>query len=338
MAGSRVVGGLVVAALAALSCRSSSTASDGGASGSAGAWSRTALAGAQIVTTVAVDPKDPRTVFAGVAAGSAEQGFVRTRDGGKTWSKLGGNLPLRWAGFVAVAPRTGTVLVNPGVEGIWRSTNHGDSFVLATADPGGTNGLFFHPTSSVVWTVTSQRGCVRSNDDGATWARTPNTGLPLNQFTLGPLASDGAKLYLGTGGKGLYVSSDNGDTWTKTASAGLPDSSGGGDALAIVIAAGAILVETTRAGLFRSTDGAASFTRLDPRTRYEALAIDPSNAQIAYVSANDTTGGLLKTTNGGQSWSPIGPPQVGIHAVVVASDGALYAGTLGQGIWRLGGT
>ena len=169
-------------------------------------------------------------------------------------------------------------------------------------------------------------------------------GLPLNQFGLGPLASDGAKLYLGTAGKGFYVSTDDGNTWTKTSSAGIPDSAGGGDVLNIVTKhPGVLLVQTARAGIFRSNDGAATFTKLDPGaggTRRAALALDPTNPPTVFVGANESQGpgGLFKSTNDGQSWTPVGPNGVPIESAVVASDGTIYVGTTGQGVWRLGGS
>src|SRR5207302_5666400 len=109
------------------------------------------------------------TVFIGISAGSTDKGFFRTKDGGKTWTKLAGGLPDRYAGFVAVSPRDGSVLVNPGVEGIWRSVDGGDTFTHANGDPGGTNGIVFHPTATTAWTVTSQQGCFRSADGGKSW-------------------------------------------------------------------------------------------------------------------------------------------------------------------------
>jgi photosystem II stability/assembly factor-like uncharacterized protein len=160
----------------------------------------------------------------------------------------------------------------------------------------------------------------------------------------GDLAAGVLPLYLGTGGKGIYISADDGSTWTKAGSAGLPDSAAGGDALNVASRPGALFVQTVHAGIFRSTDGAATFTKLDTGgqgPRYAALAFDPANAKTAFVSANETQGGpggLFKTTNGGQSWTPVGPANVPVAAVSVASDGTVYVGTTGQGIWRLGGS
>jgi photosystem II stability/assembly factor-like uncharacterized protein len=317
---------------------------DSNADSGAAQWAQTDFDGANIVPTLAIDPKDPKIVFIGISAGSAESGFFRTKDGGKSWTKLGGTLPDQYAGSITIHPQNGTLLANPGVEGIWRSTDGGDSWVRAAADPGGTNGLLFHPTGNLAWTVTSQRGCFRSGDGGATWAHASNTNLPLNQFGLGPLAFDGTKLYLGTGGHGVYVSTDDGDSWTQATSTGL-DGVSGADAINVVATAsrpGVLFVQTPFAGIFRSTDGGASFTKLDPGgtgTRYPALALDPSHTKTVFVSANETQGGkggLFKSTDDGESWEDFGPDTVPVDSVGVASDGTIYAGTIGHGVWRFG--
>jgi photosystem II stability/assembly factor-like uncharacterized protein len=328
----------------ALDTGASDSNTDAGVDSGAPGWAQTAFDGANIVPTLAIDPKDPNTVFIGISAGSAEKGFFRTKDGGKSWAKLAGGLPDLYAGVLAVHPQNGTLLANPGVEGIWRSSDGGDSWARVASDPGGVNALLFHPTGNIAWGVTSQRGCVRSGDGGVTWAPTSNTNLPLNQFGLGPFAFDGTKLYLGTDGRGVYVSTDNGDSWTQATSTGLAGVSGAGvtNLASTPSRPGVVFAETAFAGVFRSTDGGSTFTKLEPGgsgTRYPALALDPANAQTIFVSANETQGGpggLFKSIDDGQSWSTFGPSTVPINAVGVAPDGTIYAGTIGQGVWRFG--
>ena len=323
---------------------SGSGTSDSGADSGAAEWARTAFGEANIVPALALDPKSSSTVFIGISAGSTEMGYFRTTDAGKTWTKLTGTLPDRYAGFISMHAQNGTLLANPGVEGIWRSTNGGDSWVQVATDPGGSSGLVFHPSGNMAWTITSQQGCFRSPDVGVTWTRAMNTNLPLNQFGLGPLVSDGTKLYLGTGSQGVYVSTDNCDSWTKATSTGL-DGVSGADALNIVAPPsrpGVLFVQTSFAGIFKSTDSGATFTKLDPGgtgTRYPALALDPANAQTIFVSANETQGGpggLFKSTDDGQTWENFGPSSVPVNSVAVASDGTIYAGTIGKGVWRYG--
>jgi photosystem II stability/assembly factor-like uncharacterized protein len=301
-------------------------------------WTKVSLSGAERVPTIAVDPKAPKTVFVGIGAASTQRGFFRTKDGGNSWTKLGGGLPNDNAGMVLVSPHDGSVLVNPGVEGMWRSTDGGETFAHASPQPGSPSWISYHPLTSTVYAVTSQQGCYRSTDNGKTWAHMGNAGVPLNRFPLGPIVSDGAKTYMGTGGQGIYVSTDDGNNWVKAAGAGLPDSGAGGDAVAMLAPTpGVVYLQTAGAGLFRSNDGGASFTKLPiAHTRHAALRLDPSNPQRIVVSGDDRAdvGGIFESKDGGKSFAPIGPKGIAVADVAVASDGTLYIGTVGDGVYR----
>lgn len=314
-----------------------------GESDAGATWSKVAFDGS-IVASIASDPKHPSTVFVGLATGGAEKGAHRSTDGGKTWSKLGGGLPDLSTSLVAVSPVDGSVIANPGASGLWRSTNGGDTWSQAAVDPGSVNGILHHPSSGTVWAVTSTDGVYRSPDNGATWVKATNTNLQINQYALGPLAYDGAKLYLATEAKGVWVSTDGGDSWAQAASAGLPNGASGGAMLNIVASPtrpGVVFLQTNGGGIFRSNDSGASFTKLDPgpnRTRYAALRLDPSSSSTLLVSADETNGGaggLLRSADDGAKWVAIGPDSQSVVAVEVATDGVTYAGTTGQGVWRL---
>jgi hypothetical protein len=323
-------------------------ANDAGADADASApsWALSGLDG-DIVATVAADRKNAGTAFVGISAGSADKGVWRTKDGGKSWSKLSGGLPDRFTSIVAVHPQTGTIFANPGADGVWHSNDGGDTWTQSTSaltDPGGLSGLLCHPTSKVVWIVSSQNGVFRSDNDGVSFTATPNTNLPLNQFGLGPLAYDGSKLYLGTYGHGVYVSTDGGDTWTQAASANLPTSGAASEALGMAASPSrpGVLYVKTNGALFKSTDGGASFTPIEiggSGARYATILMDPSQPTKLWASANETNGGpggLFETQDDGKTWTSIGPDTQGVGAADVAADGTLYAGTIGKGVWRRG--
>jgi photosystem II stability/assembly factor-like uncharacterized protein len=298
-----------------------------------------------IIPTVVVDPKKPSNVYLGIAAGSDDKGVFRSKDGGKTWTKCAGGLPERFTGSLGIDPQDGSLLAMPGIDGIYRSTDGGETWNQTATEPGGATGFVHHPTNHMVWTVTSQKGVYRSPDGGVTWSNTTNTNLPLNQFGLGPLAYDGAKLYLASDANGVWVSSDNGDSWTKAASTGLPDGPGGGLMLNITATSarpGVVIVQTNAGGIWKSTDSGATFAKLDTspnRARYTGLRISPVNPTTLFVAADETqggVGGLLKSTDDGQTWSAAGPPSRPVAAIEIAPDGTTYAGTIGYGLFRLG--
>ncbi|MBI3634691.1 MAG: hypothetical protein HY216_00560 [Candidatus Rokubacteria bacterium] len=89
-------------------------------------------------------------------------------------------------------------------------------------------------------------------------------------------------------------------------------------------------------GVFRSDDGgrrweAANRGLTDRRVR--TLALDPTTPRVLY--AGTVGGGVFRTADGGASWRPfnegLGPSTV--LSVLAASDGGLFAGTIG-GVYR----
>jgi len=113
----------------------------------------------------------------------------------------------------------------------------------------------------------------------------------------------------------------------------------GGDvtALAIDLTDPAVIyVGTPTAGVFRSTDGAATWRRASKGLGdlyVDALALDPSSPGTVYAG---TLAGVFKTVDGGRSWGPMSAGLSGsglfVHVVVIdpAAPSVLYAG------WRCG--
>ncbi len=314
------------------------------AGGEAGtpSWAASALDG-NAVSAIAVDPKAPTTVFVGLSSGGSSTGVYRTKDGGKNWSALTNGVPAQGVHALAVHATQSFVIASAGI-GIYRSTDGGDSWTESMNDPGDVFSVVFHPTQNMAWTVTTQNGIYTSTDGGGSWVHVTSTGLPpLNTVGLGPLAYDGSKLYLGTGGQGVYVSSDGGTTFTGPGT-GLPQAFADTVNALVATAArpGVVLALTNADGLYRSNDSGATWSKvtMTDRTRYGALLIDPRSSNGFYVSVDDTQGGpggLDHSGDDGMTWAAFGP--MGVPVAVVdesPADGTLYAGTIGKGVWRYG--
>jgi photosystem II stability/assembly factor-like uncharacterized protein len=121
--------------------------SDGGRT-----WQHTLDVGLQSgASDVAIDPVDPRVVFAGVwqvrrepwmlTSGGPAGGLYRSNDGGRTWAKLSGHgLPAGPTGRIAIgiAPsdtRRVYALIHSKAGVLWRSNDGGDTWHLATSNP-----------------------------------------------------------------------------------------------------------------------------------------------------------------------------------------------------------
>jgi photosystem II stability/assembly factor-like uncharacterized protein len=65
----------------------------------------------------------------------------------------------------------------------------------------------------------------------------------------------------------------------------------------------------------------------------QCLAVDPSDAGTAYAGLR--TGGVRRTSNGGETWFDCSPPEPGVFSLAVsAADGAVYAGTEPSRLFR----
>jgi hypothetical protein len=140
------------------------------------------------------------------------------------------------------------------------------------------------------------------------------------------------------GGGPAFRTSNSGSTWTAGQS-GLTRTS----LYALAVASGspsAIYVgadDENAGGVFKSVDGGATWASAATGisdARIHTLAVDPVTPGTVY--AGSRTLGVVKTTNGGTSWS--GTPLNNVFVTALAIDpnapATLYAGTDGNGIYK----
>lgn len=177
---------------------------------------------------------------------------------------------------------------------------------------------------------------------GGLW-RTNSNGMTFepifegqNAVTIGDIAIDPRNenvIWVGTGeknssrssyaGTGIYKTTDGGKTWHFM---GLGDSHHTGrimihpdnSDIVYVAALGHLYTENEERGIYQTTDGGKTWTKLlyiNPRTGFIDLAIDPQNPDILYAASwekdrkawNFVEGGkgsgVYKSTDGGDSWT-----------------------------------
>ena len=165
---------------------------DGGAT-----WEHMGLKDSRHVGRILVHPKDSSTVYVAALGSlwgpSEDRGLYRTRDGGKSWTRL--LRPSQFTGVVEVAmhPRNPDILyaatfqrerrqwsmIGGGPEGgLWRSTDGGDSWTRVgngfPTSPVGRIGVTFcasNPDMMYATAVGPDGGTFRSTDAGQTWER-----------------------------------------------------------------------------------------------------------------------------------------------------------------------
>ncbi|MBY0493963.1 MAG: glycoside hydrolase [Cyanobacteria bacterium] len=176
-------------------------------------------------------------------------------------------------------------------------------------------------------------GVWKTTDAGRTWLPIFDEQPTGSVGALAVAPSDPNVIYVGSGeaaqrpdlgtGDGIYKSTDAGKTWTHL---GLRDAQQIGqvvvdpkDANRVFVAAiGHPYGPNTERGIFRSTNGGATFERVlykDENTGGTDVLIDPSNSNIVYAALwqarqgpwengafNGPGSGLFKSTDGGTTW------------------------------------
>ncbi|HET6979493.1 MAG TPA: SBBP repeat-containing protein [Pyrinomonadaceae bacterium] len=201
---------------------------------------------------------------------------------------------------------------------------------------GELNAIAVAPSAPNTIYAGTQHGPFRSTDAGATWTKTPTTGLPT---FLAPLAiavdsANAAVVYVGLGFDGVFKSTDGGNNWSTV---NVPVNGGG--VFTIVIDpsnASTVYVGSSR-GVFKSTNSGSTWTAINnfgpsgiPFVR--ALAVDPTTPTTIYAGTNGN-GGFFKSTDGGLNWTVMNTGLSGgsfsvVNAIVIdaSNPATIYAG------------
>src|SRR6201993_4486553 len=190
-------------------------------------------------------------------------------------------------------------------------------------NPGDASTFYFGAVAGGVWKTT---------DGGNTW-QVLTDGTPI--LSVGAIAiapSNHEVIYVGTGeaaprgnmthGDGVYKSSDGGKSWSHV---GLRDSrqigaliiDPGNPDIVLVAALGHAFGPNTERGVFRTTDGGKSWTKVlskDENTGAIDVSFDPHDAHIVYAalwqarrqpwnfSSGGARRGVFRLTGGGGPW------------------------------------
>ncbi len=295
------------------------------------------------IGAVAIDPSAPETIYVGTGeANFGESGYLgtglyRSRNGGGTWSRVGGNL------FDECA--ISSIVVKPGTS---------TTILLGVTSPNYSFNTICH--------TGNRYGIWRSTTDGTNWTRV--AAAHASRVAVAP--NNPAVFYAGIYNGGIYKSSNSGATWSVFTGGGLPASPFGRVDISVVPAPGLAQQQTVYAaianhdagwtlnGIYRSNDGGASWARLtSPGSNCAGqcyynltVAADPKNPDRMfagltylnrYTSNVPTRIGYANPGTTGCPYSATGTTtnciHVDFHALTYDASGRLWVGSDG-GVYR----
>jgi photosystem II stability/assembly factor-like uncharacterized protein len=286
-------------------------------------WSSTRARGAgwqSDILSLTADPERPGTLYAGT-----DTAVYKTVDGGSSWR------PFRQGLFPA---RPGRLYGRPGTP----SWNRNNGWALDVAvDPA---------NSKIVFSAAG--GVRKSTNGGRTWKTVfaRKKWSVVTRLAIAPTRPESIYAIahrLASGATAIFKSTNAGRTW-QAAGRGLPSSCCGDsqDELAVDPANPQMLYAVVGNTVLATTDGGASWRPIAkglPAKAVTSLAADPRRPGTLYASTEIShsyttkdgqgarvTGGIYKTTDGGQTWTQVWSGfGVGIVAVNPRRPSTLYA-------------
>ncbi|MBZ5606138.1 MAG: SBBP repeat-containing protein, partial [Acidobacteriia bacterium] len=293
---------------------------------SAGAsWSAsTAGLATNNILGIAADQKNALVAYA-----ATSKGAFKTSDGGQTWSAIGG-LAAVGGGWTctAIDPLASSTIYFGGFTGLFKSTDNGATWTQMKNAGGGIMLITLDPVrSGVIYMAASGSPYTFvSFDGGTTWFV---EGPPATTLAVAVDPTNSNKIYSGHAGVGLQVSTNGGLNYA-AANLGISPSGASGAPIDV----NAILIDPrnpqnvyvgTDAGLFRSSNGAATFaaaTGAIAGFKIFNLAFDPQSS--ANIFAGTSGGGVFYSSDSGNTWNPVGPAKQDVQALATTSQ-TVYA-------------
>lgn len=313
-------------------------------------------------TTLVLDPSRPATMY-------VDGGYFKSTDGGGSWSVNVNGVSAHRRSMVIDPVVHSTLYAGTGDGGVFKSINSAATWMPMNA--GLTNNF---RTATVYALAIDPRipatlyagtdgnlgaAAVYKTTDGALTWMPMGGGFPaeagVETIVIDPKTP--STVYAATIDDGVFKSTDSGGTWFAVNNGIAPHLIQIGP-LAIDPVTPTTIYAGTQGGVYKSTNGAASWTLMSDtlgmvyalefptRTSVESLAIDPTRSSTLYAGTG--FGGVFKSMDAGVTWVPVnaGLPVLSpyntfatIHALAVdpITPTTVYLGTYSAngGVYRI---
>jgi photosystem II stability/assembly factor-like uncharacterized protein len=286
------------------------TTNDGGllvSKDGGGSWSDLSAngLGARAPRSVGFDPTNPKRIYVGGYTGN---GFWRTLDGGKTWTRSFFGPPNVYPTQPVVDPIDGTVYVATLSMGVYKSTDHGATFTRIDQAPGAAPGVFLNiggrglamdPNNHhTLFLAARGKGAWKTVDGGVSWVNVdPTFALSM---TIDP--SNSNVVYAAgdpsSGDPGVIKSIDGGNTFFPSGN-GFPGTSQSARTGALQVNPrdpNQLFVGFEGDGVYTSSDAGATWVAANTcltNTNVQGFTMDLFSPKTLYAS---TLGSVFKTS------------------------------------------
>ena len=269
------------------------------------------------VTSVVVDRKDSRIVYAGLVNDKEYGGVFMSRDSGQHWSQLSKGLGSEDI-FTLGQDHSGTLFAGTN-RGLFRYNNKNQLWMRIFPQQRSQS---FQVNSQYMegkhWVVAGPQGIAHSHNAGVTWATMRN---PSKQPFIAVRAAHGS--IVAATHDMLFSSTDDGGTWSRMV---LPNVS---YVRSIVVDNNSRIWIATPQGAFLR-DGGTWVHAHDLNSEPTSLAFDErSNQVLALTKSND-----VFATSDGERWERLVHLGIPTRTLVPSAD-SIYAGTLFDGVLSL---
>lgn len=288
------------------------------------------------VRSLALDPTDPRRVYAGTVDGI----LYASSNAGASWARLDPGFPLRGASLddLLVTEKAELFVsfwkIDGTGGGVARSSNRGESFRMigATLEAEAVRGLARAASNPKVFVAVTRSGVFRSVDEGETFSRiSPRSHHDLKM--VGSVAIDPRnenRILVGTAHL-AWRTDDGGGSWRAVHQGMVNDS----DVMTLTLdhRDPTTVFATACTGIWRSRNEGASWAKVlgipSVSRRTRAFAQDLDRPDTFYAG---TTDGVYVSDNDARTFSRTTAPGLVVNALISLGGGRVLAGVEGEGV------